>query len=165
MQFRDLPRVKKGSLGEQIVDKWLVKKGLIVYEPSTSNPHGFDRLVSLDKSSLVIVEVKTKPKRLYFPDTGIDIKHFKGYKEVSEKHSIPLCIFFVDEILKQIYCGWLSELIQEKQIKWKGKQITYPLISKGIVYFHQPSMKVIHQLTEAEVQEIKLLSNSNYKYS
>lgn len=165
MEFNKLPGVEKGNFGEQIVDKWLASKGLIVYKPTTNNAHGFDRLVSVDKSSLVIVEVKTKPKRLYFPDTGINIKHFEGYKEVSEKHSIPVCIFFVDEILKQIYCGWLSELIQEKQINWKGKQIAYPLTSKGIVYFYQPSMKVIHYLTDEEVKEIKSLSNSNYKYS
>lgn len=164
MEFKDLPGVKKGNLGEQIVDEWLDKQGLIVYEPSTDNAHGFDRLVSVDKSSLVIVEVKTKPKRLYYPDTGINIKHFEGYKKVSEKHSIPLCIFFVDEILKQIYCGWLSELVQEKQIKWKGKRITYPLTNKEIVYFYQPRMKVIHHLTDDEAEQIKLLSNRSYNY-
>lgn len=164
MDFKDLPGVKKGDLGEQIVNEWLASRGLIIYEPITDNSHGFDRLVSKDKKSLVIVEVKTKPKRLYYPDTGIDIRHYNGYKAVSEKHNIPLCIFFVDEILQQIYCGWLSEIGKPKEIEWKGKLIKYPLYSGRIVYFYQPDMKIIHNLSVEESEQIKKLSNRNYKY-
>lgn len=164
MEWSDKIEVKKGDLGEKIVRDWLHRNGLVVYEPVTDSAHAFDKLVSRGKSTLVIVEVKTKPRRLYFPDTGIQLKHYNEYKRVSEKYNIPLCIFFVDEYLSEIYCGYLSELSANKQITHNGKSITYPLVKGGIIYFYQPTMRVIHKLAPEQVTEIKKHSSGNYKY-
>lgn len=164
MVWEDRINVKKGNLGEKIVTDWLHKKGLIVYETITDAPHAFDKLVSKGKDILVIAEVKTKPRRMYYPDTGIDIRHYNEYVEVSKKYNIPVCLFFVDEYLRQVYCGYLSELIKPKVVKFKNKELTYPLCLNNIIYFYQPDMTVIHQLSKAEVDEIKKYNSGSYNY-
>lgn len=164
MSWNDKIEVKKGNLGEDIVKRWLHKKGLIVYEPVTDAPHAFDKLVSKGKDVLVIVEVKTKPRRMYYPDTGINIKHYNEYIKVSKKYDIPVCLFFVDEYLGQIYCGYLSELSKAKRVKFKNKELTYPLKLRDIIYFYQPDMLVIHELSPKEVSEIKKYTTRKYDY-
>lgn len=164
MDWQDKIEVKKGNLGEQVVRNWLHKNDLIVYEPISDAAHGFDKLVSFGKEKLVIVEVKTKPSRIYYPDTGIDEKIYNSYIRISKRYNLPIYIFFVDEHKGQIYYTDLIEVSKEKKVLYNNKEIKYPLLSKGIIYFYQPDMKVIYNLTEKEKKEIMKYSNRNYKY-
>jgi len=167
MDWQDKKEVKKGDIGERIINDWLEENNLIVYEPVTGGAHGFDRLVSKGKKQLVIVEIKTKAKRNYFPDTGIDYKHYSKYKEISKKHNLTVLIFFIDEMLGQIYFGRLSELDMPNEYYYNGKYYSYPKVEtkkQKIIYFYQPNMKVIKSLKKEEIDAIKKHQSRNYDY-
>jgi hypothetical protein len=154
-----LSSVKKGNIGEKIVKEYLEKLGYIIYQPVTSGAHSFDNLAIKNKNTLVVVEVKTKPRRKYYNDTGIELRHYNGYLEISKKHNLKVFIFFVDEYLKIIYGNDLSNLT--KPVKDKKQ---YPLIEKGIIYFHLSNVYKISELTNSQVEDIKKHTKSNYKY-
>ena len=69
------------------------EKGYVVYKPVTEGAHAFDILAVKDKKTVIIADVKTKARRNYFPDTGINYKHYVEYKAISEKHCLPVFLF------------------------------------------------------------------------
>ncbi len=95
--------VKKGNYGENIINTYLEDKGYVVYRPITDGPHCFDHLAIKDKKQVIIAEVKTKAKLNNYDETGFEYKHYLEYKFISGKHNIPVFIFFVDEMLKEVY--------------------------------------------------------------
>lgn len=158
--WEDRKTVKKGNIGEEITRQYLESKGYIIYKPLTEGAHSFDNLAIKGKTNIFIVEVKTKPRRKYYNDTGIDIRHYKTYREVSKKHNLKVFIFFIDEIQGLVYGNDLNNLIKPVDDKKK-----YPLVDKGIVYFHLSNMIEIAKLTQEQVEDIKAYSTSNYTYS
>ena len=165
MNFKDLPSAKKGTAGEFIVDAILNQKGVIPYHPIFDGPHPFDRLcASLDKRSFFIVEVKTKPRRKFYPDTGINVSHYNDYKFVQENHNIRVFLAFVDEIEKLIYGNYLTALDMPVSVKAHGVMLEYPRIEKTIIYFPLSLMKNIAQLDDAKTEKLKALSNRSYIY-
>jgi len=164
MSWQDKIQVKKGNIGEQKVRELLEKSNKVIYKPITDSAHCFDNLVSSGKKDFVIVEVKTKPKRKYHPDTGIDYRHYNEYKTVSKIHNLPVYLFFVDEMLGEIYGGKLSELEQLKEHKHKEKSYSYPKVENGIIYFFQPDMKVFCKLTKDDIESLKKVSSRSYDY-
>lgn len=169
MNWQDKQTVKKGNIGEEIVNDYLTNKGWVVYEPITDKAHGFDRLVSIDRKRLVIAEIKTKARRNRFPDTGIDFKHYIEYKQISERHNLPVHLFFVDEMLGQIYGEALTVLEKPDCHEHKGEYLSYPMVKQHkdskIIYFYQPKMKVIHTLTEEQILLIKQHNTRSYDYA
>lgn len=159
MNWSDKKEVIKGNIGERIVNEYLEKEGFVVYKSVTNSPHSFDRLAIKDKQQLIIAEIKTKARRNKYKDTGFNFTHYNEYKKISEKHNLPVFIFFVDEMLGEIYGNWLS--ILEKPYK-KGLQ--YPAIFNDIIYFHLDTMKEICKLSNDEVIELKEYSQRSYKY-
>lgn len=162
--------VKKGDIGEKIVNQYLESKGFIIYQPITDKAHAFDKIAIKDKIHMIICEVKTKAKRNYKPDTGIDYRHYLEYKALSEKYNLPVHLFFVDEELKQIYGGRLKDLELPNAYEYNTQYLSYPKVEKTkqdktIIYFYQPTMKVIHNLTDEEAAEIKSYNTRNYQYS
>ena len=168
MDWEDKETVKKGNIGERLVNDYLHKIGLIVYEPITDGAHAFDKLVAKGKERLIIAEVKTKAKRSYYPDTGINYRHYLEYKKISENHNLPVWLFFVDEVLGEIYGGKLSDLEQPNSYELNGKNYSYPVVNGSdndkIIYFYQPSMKSVCKLTPEQIEEIKAHSTRNYEY-
>jgi len=166
MDWKDRIEVKKGDIGEQIVNDYLLSKGLIVYEPITEKAHGFDRLVSVGKERFVIVEIKTKAKRNKYPDTGIDYRHYIEYKTISEKHNLPVLLYFVDEMLGEIYGDRLDILERPNCYNYKESVLSYPKVEQygrvKLIYFYQPTMKKIHTLTDGQIQNIKKYSSRSY---
>jgi len=161
-KWEDKIQVKKGNYGEDLVNNYLNKKGYVIYTPITNNAHCFDRIVMKNKSDIKIVECKTKAKRTYFDDTGIDIRHYNEYKNISDKYIIPLFIFFIDEYLGEIYGNYLTELIKPKVVKNKE----YPLEYKGIMYFPMVNMiRDILVLNENDKEYLKGNSTRNYEYN
>lgn len=157
--WEELKSVKKGNIGEEIAKEYLESKGYIIYKPVTDGAHAFDNLAIKDKTTLVVVEVKTKPRRKYYNDTGINVKHYKDYKDISEKHNLKVFIFFVDEYQGSVYGNELKNLVKPVNDKKN-----YPLIEKGIIYFHLSNMHTISKLTRQQIDKIKEHTNSNYKY-
>lgn len=161
INFNQLQTTQKGKIGENIVRKWLEDKGWIIYEAVTEKAHAFDKLAIKDKNQMVLVEVKTKARRTYYPDTGIDIRSYESYKLLSEKHNLPVWLFFVDEMIGEIYGNKLS-FLEEKVKTSDGRE--YPLKQGGIIYFPLERMYKIAVLDTNKVLEIKKLNTRNYEY-
>lgn len=159
--------VKKGNFAEEIIDKFLISKNVIPYIPNFDGAHPFDRLCAkVDKKSIYILDIKAKASRNYYPDTGINYKHYKEYDYLSKKYKVPIVLIFVDEYKAKIYGNSLANLIKPVEIKNKK----YPLIEKTasgieIIYFPLINMKAIDELTEDQVEELKQLSTRNYEYN
>lgn len=159
MNWNDKPSVKKGAIGEDIVDQWLLKRGFIPYRPIADCAHPFDRLVaSKNKSTIVIVEVKSKPRRNLYPDTGIDIRHYDDYSLVFEKYKIPIFLAFVDEKSQSIYGQFLSELNKPSVVE--GHE--YPWRWDRIIYFPLEAMRTIAPLTQGQTASLAALRNSQH---
>lgn len=155
------PTVIKGNIGERLVREYLERKGFIVYEPKTSGPHGFDKLAILNKKQAIIAECKTKARRNKFADTGINIKHLDDYEYISAKHNLPVFIFFVDELVGEIYGNTLKELLVPRVVD--GKQ--YPSREKGIIYFPLINTKWVCNIGKDEIDLMKANATRSYEYA
>lgn len=167
MNWQDKTQVKKGNLGERIVENHLLKNGFVPYKAIVDNAaHPFDRLVATkDKKSISIAEIKTKAHRTYYPDTGIDLAHYNDYTAISLKHNMAVYLFFVDEHKKEIYGNFLSELDKPCTVTHNNKILQYPFTQGNIRYFPLCKMQKISELTEVEAKILCKLSARNYDYS
>lgn len=162
--FENKLTTRKGDVGESLVDKMLREKGFVIYKPEGGQAHAFDRLAIKDKEILMIAEVKAKAKRKYFPDTGIDFRHYKEYKNIMKKHNLEVILFFVDEEMGKIYGGKLSEIEVINNFKVNNKDVTYPKIEKNIIYFHIEKMKEYADLKRADVLNLEALTTKKQAY-
>ncbi len=168
MGFHDKLTTRKGALGEQIARRHLESRGLIVYAPLTDGAHLFDFLcANKQKQSIVAAEVKTKPRRLYFPDTGVDIRHYRDYMAVQSKYGVDVFLYFVDEHERRIYGNKLTVLIASREVEHNGRRLCYPLQSGGIIYFPLCAMVDVAVLSEEDATEISALStrSGGYEYT
>ena len=162
--FENKLTTRKGDVGESLVDKMLREKGFVIYKPEGGQAHAFDRLAIKDKEILMIAEVKAKAKRKYFPDTGIDFRHYKEYKNIMKKHNLEVILFFVDEEMGKIYGGKLSEIEVINNFKVNNKDVTYPKIENNIIYFHIEKMKEYADLKRADVLNLEALTTKKQAY-
>lgn len=176
MNWEDRTTVKKGNIGETIVSNYFRKRNYIPYIPDMEGPHPFDRIMARgDKKEIFIAEVKTKARRSFFPDTGIDIKHYNQYKFIEMKYNIDIFIYFVDEYKKEIYGNILRILDKPRKYKYKyqmdkngrifNKEIEYPIKSKGIIYFPLKIMKIISKIDDETIKKLKKYNNRSYGYN
>lgn len=171
MKQRNLQNVRsweiasqKARIAEEIVWQYLERLGYIVYRPISEGAHAFDILAVKDKKKVIIAEVKAKARRNYYPDTGINHRHYQEYKAIANKHNLNVFLFFVDEMLEMIYGNWLHILECKCKIKHKGKLIDYPLLEKGIIYFPLSKMIRICDLKVEESEALKSKSQRSYSY-
>lgn len=155
--------VKKGNIGERIVREYLEAKGLVCYQPITERAHAFDMLAILDKKQIVIAEVKSKALMNKWRATGFPQKNYEEYKYIQEKYGIPVFIFFVDEHMKKIYGNTLS--ILDKEIVREGARFPMLIQNGATRIFHFDSMKLVHDLTDAECEELKQYTRRSYNYA
>jgi hypothetical protein len=164
--WADKVQVKKGSLGESLVDQMLIDQGYIPYRAIVDEAHPFDRLcTSKDKRRILIAEVKTKPRRKYYPDTGINLSCYRTYKNIMDTYGIPVWLFFVDEDSAEIYGGELADLETERHIAHKGTVLHYPLHQGGIVYFPRIHMKTYAKLPVGAVTALNGYSTREIGYA
>jgi hypothetical protein len=165
MEFCDKPQFKKGRIGEKIIDDYLKEKGYVIYNPQEEDKaHAFDRLAIKNKKKIIIAEAKSKARRKYYPDTGIDIKHFDEYSYIQKKYKIPVFIFFVDEENAEIYGNFMSKLVKGCLVKHKNKSLVYPILNGGIIYFPMKKMIIIKKLTQGEVVDLKNMTTKKDEY-
>jgi hypothetical protein len=160
MSWQDRTQVKKGNLGESIVDQLAIQKGYVPFTalPTYDGPHAFDRvMVRQDKTGLFLLEVKTKPARKYYPDTGFDYKNYLEYKAIEKKHNLRVFVAFVDEARGEIYGNWLSEL--ERPV-----YESYPIINGKVIYFPLAHMKTLGKISKEKCEELRALSTRNKAY-
>ena len=158
--------VQKGNVGERIVRQHLESLGLICYLPATDGAHGFDILAQKNKLNTIACEVKTKEMLDKWPVTGFNQSVFEGYRTLWEMHRIPVRFYFVDAELHEIYGNDLKEL-EKPYVAENG--YTYPFVmrknGRAVRLYHYDTMKVIKELTDDEVAEIRMLTNKSYSNS
>jgi len=171
INFRDLPQVKKAAIGEQIIDNYIRKWGYIPYRPGEEDgAHPFDRLIaSKDKRNILIVEIKTKPARFAYPDTGINKKSYQEYQYIYDKYKIKIFLFFVDEKKEEIYGNYLNILDQPRTINYSGINIEYPIEEETkygtiIRYWPLSAMKMICKLNSDQIESLNSYSTRNPEY-
>jgi hypothetical protein len=161
VKFENLASYRKGRIGEQIVDDWLIADAWVPYRPQEGVAHPFDRLMaSRDKQRLCIVEVKTKPHRNAYMDTGINRSHFGDYGRVTIKHDVPLFLAFVDENTRSIYGNWWTELLRTREADRESARhgcTSYPWFHGGQVYFQLAIMRTIKHLNDQQCGELRAL--------
>lgn len=162
--FENKLTTKKGDVGEALVDKMLRGNGFVIYKPEGGQAHAFDRLAIKGKEILMVAEVKSKAKRKFFPDTGIDFRHYSEYKKIMKKHNLEVILFFVDEEMGKIYGGKLSELEIINNFTVNNKEVTYPKVEKNIIYFHIEKMKFYADLTRGDVLSLTDLTTKKQAY-
>lgn len=151
--------VKKGNIGENLTKQYLRNQGYIIYSPETEGKHPFDTLiVTPDKKKIGVGEIKTKPKRRCYPDTGIDLRHYNDYISVQNNYNIEVYIFFVDEESKTIYGNTLNKLLAPREVFIRGQHFIYPLTQYGIIYFHIDNTIVIATISDKDASEISKLT-------
>jgi len=156
MIFEDSNQYRKGKYGEELVEKFLKKKGYVVYSPDGS--HAFDK-VAMRKNEIFAVEVKTYPARVMYPDTGFSIKHYETYLQRNSKNKLRVFVFFVDEDRKEIYGNWL-DVIDRPVFGCPG----YPKKQGEQIYFHLSRMEFLCKLTEDQTKKIRKFSTRSSQY-
>jgi len=159
--WRNKTEVQKANVGEKIIREYLENKGWVVYEPITEGKHGFDKLAVLNKKTVMIAEVKTKARMNKYPATGFDMRHLEEYKYISEKHRMPIFIFFVDEGIGKIYGNFLDELMKDRKVKGKKYPWEAPW---GCIMFPLIAMIIIADLKNDEIETLKQYSTRKYDY-
>ena len=172
MRWEDKKEVKKGNLGERVVDEYIIReKKMIPYQPVYDGPHPVDRIVvSPDKKMICIWEVKTKPRRKFYPDTGFNYRNYLEYKFLYEKYGLDTFIVFVDEWLMKAYGNYLTALEIEVEIIEKRRTIKYPLIERDkrgidIIYFPISNTIELFDLTPGICSNLRALSSYSQDYS
>lgn len=162
--WENLTTVKKGNIGERIVQEFIESKGFVVYSAITEKAHAFDFLAIKDKKIVIAAEVKTKSLMNKYKATGFDIRNRKYYLEFSQSHNIPIFVFFVDEQRKEIYGNWLSTLEQVRE----QDGVKYPFNLKTqkaeIRLYPFSAMKKIVDIDVEVADKLKTLSQRNYEY-
>lgn len=160
MNWQDKTTVRKGNVGEDALDRWLRENNYIPYTPPTEGAHPFDRLCATsDKKTIFVADAKAKPARKYYPDTGIDIRHYQEYLHLSEKYRLSVLLVFVDQNQKRMYGNFLRVLD-----KPRGTIVRYPLEDGGIRYWPLEAMRHIGTLTDEEVEALKKYSTNKPAY-
>lgn len=166
MNWEDRKTVKKGLVGERILDSVARRRGLIPYQANHEGAHPIDRLfMDLDVTKLIFADAKAKARRNIRPDTGIDIKHYRRYLRIQEERNADVFLLFVDEILKRAYGNIIRKLDEPYNVTLiNGQVICYPQEFKGIRYWPLAKMLHIETLDEDTVAELRGLSSRNPKY-
>lgn len=157
MNWDDKREVKKGDLGESICRSLLESDKYVVYEAVTKKAHLIDFFCHRESKEIIGAEVKSKrrTKKCFWgdvPGTGFDIRHYKEYLHLQEKHNIEIKMFFVDEYEELIYGGWLSDLMNNA------------IKVKDVVLFRLDEMDIFYKLSETQVSNLKALSRSKQDY-
>lgn len=155
--WHDKKETKIGDYGEALIKKYLEDLKFICYKPVTDGSHLFDFLIYREDKSPIAVEVKTKPSRNKYPDTGFDYRHYLRYKRYTEETNTRMIIYFVDSIKGEIYGNYLDELDKPR----RSQNISYPrdeyIGGREIRYFPLEAMKKIRDLTDNEKFELQRL--------
>lgn len=154
----------KGVKGEDICFEYLRAKGHTIYRPDREDrAHPIDSfVVHGQKFTVCAADVKTKPKREAYPDTGINMNHYGTYCYIKNINNIRVFLFFVDENTKEIYGNWLDILEHKREVIHKGKRLIYPMQMGNQMYFPLSAMIKIADISDESVEELKAMRNSKF---
>ena len=144
--FSALTTTKLGKVGETYIAEFAKSKKSKAYIPAKDESYPVDS-ICISGNTIWFLEVKTKPRRKWYEDTGCDLNDFKLYCTLDG----PVYILWADFITESLYGAWLDDLkpvLKEE----KGKYAYFPL----------SSMTTYRTLTTPEVEELKKLNRSKY---
>lgn len=152
--WQEKPEVKKGNIGERIVNELLSKDNYIIYRPITNGSHKIDFFAHKQDSdkNIICVEAKSKKRMACYIETGFNYSNYLHYIEIQEKYGIDTYVYFIDDFEECIYGSWLKDLGEGNKM---GEVITWPLQK---MQFHR-------WLNENELIELKEYTKENYDYS
>ena len=163
---------KKGNAGERVMMRIIrsIFHGANIFTPAEEDgAHQCDAVViDWNKKRIVLVDSKAKPAMSFYPDTGIDTRHYKTYLALGKRHRALVLLCFIDEACGLAYGNFLWFLNQERVIWWEGKNINYPRSSFGstgnTLQFPLDYMRQLAKLLPDEVEELQKNSTRNRLY-
>lgn len=156
--------MRKGRVGESVVRSALERAGFCVYEPQTSGSHAFDILAIKNNERCIALDVKTKARRNKYPDTGINMRHYRVYKEFSERHSMPFWVIFVDEWLGSVYGNTLDELCRPRVVEGRQYPMEWRSSSGSTIYWPLDAMVTLGPISDECAQELICMSQRSHGY-
>ena len=157
----------------------LESKGCEFWIPAKDGPHLFDMWI-YDPTVEIYgpADVKTKPARRYYPDTGMDLYWVSMYQKAQDETHCPFKVFFVDMDSASIYGGYIDDLNKPLVLKHNGKTLVYPIISKSTPYngptnlisystkyWPLENMTEFGKIHPEQVAQLRVLSKRNSKYA
>ena len=140
-------KVKIGDIGEDMIKDYLEKKGYIIYKPISNCSHPIDIISFNNTDSMSFNEVKVKPRRWRYNDTGVDLRSWRRYVKLINEYKTNLNIYFIDEYENCIYSIFLNDIYKNGQYKVST--------TDQIVYFDLEQTQFIRFLTHDEIELFK----------
>ena len=146
--------LKKGNIGEQIIQKYLENKGWIVYKPFTENkPHYFDMLCTYNKEKVIAIDVKTKARLNKWNAQGIDLKHYNEYLNFMKITKVSFYSIFVDDQNGEVHLAEIKKL----------NNPIYP--NNKIIAWDVNNMHYLFNISQEEINKISEYDQRNYKFN
>lgn len=145
--------LKKGELGENIIQNYLENKGWIVYRPFTKDKaHYFDIIATKDKEKVIAIDIKTKARLNNWAAQGINIKAYNEYIKFANTINVPFYLIFIDDKSGDVH---LAELIKLKnEFNPTPYIIAWPLTE----------MTFMFNIGQDNINELSKLDQRNYNY-
>jgi hypothetical protein len=153
MAWSDKIEVKKGDIGEKIIQEYLEQKGWVIYKPVTKKAHWFDNMATRNKKNIIAFDVKTKARLNKIAATGIEKKHYLDYKRFVSDTEIPFYLYFVDDKEGKVYYRLLKDLPEPFEL------------NSTTVCWYLEDLKYIFSLTEDQKNNLSKFDNRSYKFN
>lgn len=153
-----------GRLGEEIVKRFCREQyGLTVYAPEGN--HGAEpadfftaKLTQGERPRIYLNDAKTKWRRAKYPDTGIDLKHYRRYQETATEYGVPYFLWFVDAFEERVFGNFLEVLETRRRVGSVG----YPVKHGAQIYFPLEVMMVLDRLPKETCESLRRQRTSRY---
>lgn len=146
--------LKKGDIGEKIIQEYLEKKGWIVYRPFTKDKaHYFDMLCTLEKEKVMAIDVKTKARLNKWDAQGINVKSYKEYLNFINTTNVPFYLFFIDDKNGNVHLADVTKL----------EDPIFP--SYNIIAWHLSKMKLVFNIGTEAINELSKYDQRKYIYN
>jgi Holliday junction resolvase len=143
----------KGEIGEEIVTKYLEKKGWIVYRPYTKKKaHFFDMICTYNKEKTIAIDIKTKARLNNWNAQGINIKSYNQYLNFVNETKVNFYLIFVDDKTGDVHLADITKL----------KKPIYP--NKNIIAWRVEDMKFLFTISTDEIESISIHDQRNYEF-
>jgi hypothetical protein len=149
--FHDLTETKKGDVGEEIVADHLESLGCQIWKPRHyDKSHLIDFVCVNPHKASFLLDVKTKPSMLRYPQTGFDKNDLETYKSLDVNNNVY--IVWVDEYRETIYYQFIHKLPE-------------PRMMGRICLWQLCDLEIMRKLTTEEVSRCKEFNNRKPEYT
>jgi len=154
MEWEEKDQVKKGNIGEAIVQSYLEGRGWTVYTPKTKGAHWFDLLCCKGKEQVIALDVKTKARFNKWNAQGINIRSYNQYLNFLEVSSINFYLIFIDDKTGDVHLADLNE------IKNKG----FTPNNDKLIAWKLTDMKLLFRIEDKMIEKLSSFDTRNYKF-